>query len=64
MKTILKNTEELMNSISEELEKRIDFYDSRSEKWQDSEKGERYQEITDQLQATMDELENLLNIEN
>lgn len=50
-----------MDLISEELEKREEFFDSKSEKWQESEKAEEYQEKTDKLQAVYDEIENLIN---
>ena len=54
---------DLMDLISEELEKREEYFDNKSEKWQESEKGESYQELTDQLQLVYDEIENLINIE-
>ena len=61
MKTILKKAEDLKDTISVELEKREEFFDSKSEKWQESEKAENYQDITDKLQAVYDEIENLIN---
>lgn len=63
MKVIKQMSADLMDLISEELEKREEYFDNKSEKWQESEKGESYQELTDQLQLVYDEIENLINIE-
>lgn len=56
MKKILLQFEKLTESITAEIEKREEFYNNLSEKRQDSEKGEEYQEHTDRLQEMLDQI--------
>ncbi len=39
-----------LESVESEIEKRTEYYDSKSEKWQDSEKGTEYLERTENLE--------------
>jgi hypothetical protein len=41
------------------LDEREAYYDDRSEEWQESEKGDAFQERTDAVQAAMDALEGI-----
>jgi hypothetical protein len=36
--------------IESKIQKRIEYYDSKSEKWQDSNKGEEYYDFTEHLE--------------
>lgn len=56
MKTTIKRMEMLQESLEELIAKREDQFDNCSEKWQESEKGEEFQEQTDRLQEMLDEL--------
>ena len=56
MKKILNKMESLWAAMEEEIEKRTNTFDNRSEKWQESEKGEEFQEKTDRMQEMLDEL--------
>lgn len=38
-----------LEAIESEIEKRQDYYNSKSESWQDSEKGTEYEDFTDNL---------------
>lgn len=48
--------ERLCALIEDEIAKREDVYDDRSESWQESEKGELYMERTEMLQELYDTL--------
>ena len=54
----LKNASEI---LSMEKEHRQEFFDEKSEKWQESETGENYQNDIDKLEEIHDEIENQLN---
>jgi len=56
MKKVLKKMESLNVELEVLIDKREEYYGTRSEKWCDSEKGEAYQEKTDRLQEMKDEL--------
>ena len=56
MKKIIKKMEELSVMIEEETQKREETFDSRSERWQESEKGETFKETTDWLNDKLNEL--------
>lgn len=56
MKELIKKVEALQGAFEEEIAKREDILNSRSERWQESEKGEEYQERNDRLQEMLDEL--------
>lgn len=50
MKEIKKLLTQLEEALNNEIAKREEYYDTRSEKWQESEKGDEYLEKTDELQ--------------
>lgn len=50
--------EEAYELLSNVVQERIDFFDSKSERWQEGDKGQEYQEKTDEYQSALDELEN------
>lgn len=56
MKKIVKKMEELSALIEGETQKREETFDSRSERWRESEKGEAYSETTDFLNEKLNEL--------
>lgn len=53
--------EEELQKIRERVADREDIFESRSEKWQESEKGEAYQYATEELDSAADTLENLIS---
>ena len=56
MKQVLRQFEKAQVIIEEEIARREELFDNRSEKWQESEKGEEFQEKTERLQEMLDEL--------
>ncbi len=56
-KTTLNQLEKIKEKLGEKIEEREFTFDERSEKWQDSEKGEAFQEKTDELQEVFDNLD-------
>jgi hypothetical protein len=58
---LLEKMEFLKEQIAEELqgimEIRIDQFDEKSEKWQESEKGYEFQEKTDEMESFADEFD-------
>ena len=50
-----------MDSLRDYQQDLVVKFDSRSEKWQESEKGEEWQEKTDELDSKIDELETLID---
>jgi hypothetical protein len=60
-KALITKCRNLIEDLQAEKEARDNFYSEKSEKWQDSEKGETYQAITDEIEYMYDELENHLN---
>ncbi|MFZ4413622.1 MAG: hypothetical protein ACOYOV_11100 [Bacteroidales bacterium] len=56
MKEVLKKMESLQVELEVLVDKREEYYGTRSEKWCDSEKGEEYQEKTDRLSEMKDEV--------
>ncbi|MBN4061634.1 hypothetical protein JYU20_00365 [Bacteroidales bacterium AH-315-I05] len=57
MEQAKKQVKELIAKIESKIEARQIQFDERSEKGQDSEKGELFEEKTDQLQEAVDNLE-------
>jgi len=49
MKRIIKKASELLSEVSSEIQKRDEYYDSRSDKWLDSDAGSEYDENTEHL---------------
>ena len=67
MKTIIKNLEEQREILQDLIQAREDKFYDRSEKWQESEKGQEWEDKTmdiqtqcDELEIIIDELKNLL----
>lgn len=60
MKKIIKNLEVELEKLREHIQDREDYADERSEKWQESEKGERYMDKTIEIESQADELENII----
>lgn len=56
MKTTIKLMEKLQEHLEELIEKREEKFENASEKWQDSEKGETFNEKTGRLQEMLDEV--------
>ena len=56
----MKKTIKLMEALQEHLEQQIseheETFENRSDKWQDSEKGEAFNERTERLQEMLDEI--------
>lgn len=48
--------------IQTEIDERTEYFDERSEKWQESEKGEEYTENTDKWQEAFDNLDNAIGM--
>lgn len=57
MKTILKTLQKNLIKIEDKCTDRECYYDERSEKWQESEKAQEYEEKTDKLNEVRDNLE-------
>ena len=56
MKTTIKLLETLQNHLEEQVSDREETFENRSEKWQESEKGEVFNELTGRLQEMLDEV--------
>lgn len=61
MKKIIAKLNELNDLLTEEVSKREETFENRSEKWQESEKGEEYQEITDELELFRSSVEDMID---
>jgi hypothetical protein len=56
-KLTLKRLEKILEKLDEKIEAREFLFDERTEKWQHSEKGQGFQEKTDELQDVSDNLD-------
>lgn len=56
MNKVIKKMEQLQAELEESIAHREEVFETRSEKWQESEKGEEYQERTGRLQEMLDEI--------
>lgn len=56
MKTTIKLMQKLQGHLDELISKREEKFENASEKWQDSEKGEAFNEQTGRLQEMLDEV--------
>lgn len=56
MKKLTNKMVQLFDLLETEVLDRDETFESRTEKWQESEKGEEYQELTDRLRDMGDEL--------
>ena len=54
-------TKNKIAEIEAEIDKRNDFYESKSDKWKDSDKDTEYSEKTEELEDEKSELEDLLD---
>lgn len=70
LETIQSKLEQLRDELIELLEKREEYSDARSEKWSDSEAGEKFaddtynlESIKDNIESAVDELESLFDNE-
>lgn len=60
MKALIKKAEALQASLEREIEKREEQFENRSEKWQESEKGDEFQTVNQNLQDLLDAVDNFL----
>lgn len=60
MKKIISAVEKLSKEVESEIEKREEYYDSRSEKWLESDSAIDYEEATDNLRDLLDAMETFL----
>jgi len=56
MKTTIKLLEQLQEHLEPLISEREESFENRSEKWQESEKGEAFYEKTEKLQEILDEV--------
>jgi len=61
MKNIIIKLKELDILLTTEVSKREETFENRSERWQESEKGEEYQEITDELELFRGSVEDMID---
>lgn len=59
MKNTLAKMKELDEALSALVEKRVDQFDARSEKWQESDKGQDFLAMTDRMEEFNEELKDL-----
>ena len=60
MKKIISAVEKLSKEVESEIEKREEYYDSRSEKWLESDAAIDYEEVTVNLRELLDAMETFL----
>ena len=60
MKTLVKSTKTLFDSIEQMIEDRTNIYDEHSERWQESDRGEEYQELTYKLEKLRDSVQEFI----
>lgn len=60
MKKIISAVEKLSKEVELKIEKREEYYDSRSEKWLESDAASDYEEVTDSLRDLLDAMETFL----
>ncbi len=54
---LTRKLDALIDGYNQEIDSRTDYFNARSDKWQESEKGEVYSDITLALENARDELE-------
>lgn len=54
-----KRLQRIIDSLNELQQEMQDYYDEKTEKWQDGEKGEEYQAMMEGIEAAAMDLENL-----
>lgn len=60
MKKIKKLLNELSEAFEEKIDRRTETFENRSEKWQESEKGEMFESETDRLQEMKDDIDDFI----
>lgn len=60
LKTIIKNLEKELDRLDELVTEREETFWDRSEKWQESEKGEEFEDKTNELDLLKGELDELI----
>jgi len=60
-KKVIDFKEKINSKLQSIIDERIDYVESRSEKWQESEKCEHYEESTDELDSIKCEIESLFD---
>lgn len=61
MKKIISNLEKQLESLREHISNREDTFLDRTERWQESEKGEFYADQTSEIEQQADELEAVID---
>lgn len=61
MKKIIKNLKKELDALYELCQKREDFVDDRSEKWQESEACEEYMDKTMEIEGQASELDGVID---
>lgn len=61
IKKMIADLQQMEEELSNLISNREETFDSRSEKWQESEKGEEYQEQTDQLGSVKGSIESAID---
>lgn len=61
MKKIIENLEKQLLKLRENVQNREDYFCDRSDKWQESEKGEDYEDKTNEIDSKADELDNFID---
>lgn len=61
MKKIIAKLNELQDLLTEEVSKREETFENRTEKWQESEKGEEYQQLTEELDEFRGSVEDIID---
>jgi chaperonin cofactor prefoldin len=61
MKVVKKKLEEFISALEEEIGKREETFETRTDTWQESEKGEEYEALTDILRDMYEESQDWLN---
>lgn len=61
MKNIIGSLELKQNELEEKVSTREDYFNDRSEKWQESQSGLDYQEKTEHIDSVCSELTNMIS---
>lgn len=60
MKTIIENLKHQLEALREITQAREDKFYNRSQKWQESEKGEAFEDTTFNIESQADDLETII----
>jgi len=61
MKNIIKKLYSIVDILNVKIEKREDTFYDRSDKWQESEKGEEYENKTYEIESIKGEVQDIIN---